>query len=405
MTAQLQEERSGIAEPNSRPPSMRAERIRVLHVIPQLGLGGTEKGVLKVIAGLGSDKYEHRICAVRGIDAGFASGELSCGNAYSADSGKPGFQFPLWRLKKFMQEFRPHVMHSRNFGALEAIPAARLAHVPVAIHSEHGYELEIMGGLPLRRQMLCRVFYQMADAVFTVTKDLRTYHAAQTRLSPERFQVLYNGVDTVKFSPDRELAVQIRSTLGVPPGRLLIGSVGRLVPIKDHKTLLRAAEVLVQQGKDVHVLIAGAGPELANLKSFADASSSLAGRVLFTGAANNVPELLHAMDAFVLPSICEGMSNTILEAMSCGVPVIVTRTGGNPELIEEGCSGYLFAPGDAPALSRLLSQIAEHPAEARELGAAARLRAVEEFSISGMIGKYHRMYQDLLLRKLVKGKN
>src|SRR6202041_2206907 len=111
--------------------------------------------------------FVHQICAVRGVDAEFARREAIEPKPYSADSLRDGFQFPLFRLKKIMEEFRPHIVHSRNFGALEAVPAARLARVPVVIHSEHGYELEILGGLPLRRRILCRCFYGMADAVFT----------------------------------------------------------------------------------------------------------------------------------------------------------------------------------------------------------------------------------------------
>jgi len=88
-----------------------------------------------------------------------------------------------------MREYRPHIVHTRNFGALEAIPAARIVGVPVAIHSEHGYELEVLGGLPLRRRVLCRAFYAMADAVFAVTKDLRKYHSKQSWLPEQKFRV------------------------------------------------------------------------------------------------------------------------------------------------------------------------------------------------------------------------
>jgi sugar transferase (PEP-CTERM/EpsH1 system associated) len=404
MGMQIQEEAAELVNPASRDfAKKRMERLRVLHVIPQLGLGGTEKGVLKVIRGLGEDGFTHQICAVRGVDTEFAKREGIASKAYSADSLRDGFQFPLFRLKKIMEEFRPHIVHSRNFGALEAVPAARLARVPVAIHSEHGYELEILRGLPMRRRVLCRCFYSMADVVFTVTDDLRKYHAAQSWLPADRFRVLYNGVDTEKFSPNPLSAAQVRTELGVPDRRFLIGSVGRLVPIKDHKTLLRAAEFLVDGGLDIHVLLVGAGPEMPNLRNYVADSNSLAGRVTFAGASDRVPELLNAMDAFVLPSICEGMSNTILEAMACGVPVIVTRTGGNPELIEEGSSGFLFPPGKVEMLSALLSRLVESSATRREFGACGRRRAVEQFSLAGMMQRYQEIYTELALRLGVRG--
>lgn len=383
----------------------RMERLRVLHVIPRLGLGGTEKGVLKVIRGLGEDGFAHRICAVRGIDTEFAKREGIESKAHSADSLRAGYQFPLFRLKKIMEDFRPHIVHSRNFGALEAVPAARLARVPVAIHSEHGYELEILRGLPMRRRVLCRSIYEMADAVFTVTDDLRKFHAAQSWLPADRFRVLYNGVDTEKYSPNPLSAAQVRDELGVPDRRFLIGSVGRLVAIKDHGTLLRAAETLVLQGLDVHVLIVGAGPEMPNLQKYVAGSTNLTGRVTFPGDSERVSELLNAMDAFVLPSICEGMSNTILEAMACGVPAIVTRTGGNPELIEEGRSGYLFPPGNVEMLSTLLSRLAESSGTRHEFGASGRRRAVEQFSLAGMMQRYQEIYRELASRNGVKEGN
>jgi sugar transferase (PEP-CTERM/EpsH1 system associated) len=406
MSIQIQEEAGEVVKTTSRDcVEKRLGRLRVLHVIPRLGLGGTEKGVLKVIRGLGEDDFAHQICAVRGIDEEFAKQESIQPPPYSADSSRNGFQFPLFRIKRIMQEFRPHIVHSRNFGALEAIPAARLAGVPVAIHSEHGYELEILRGLPARRRILCRCFYGMADAVFTVTDDLRKYHAAQSWLPASRFQVLYNGVDTERFVPNPLSAPRTRSEFGIPGGRFLIGSVGRLVPIKDQKTLLRAAEILRSNGVDVHVLLAGAGPEMHNLQKYVAESSSLAGRVTFPGASNRVPELLNAMDTFVLPSICEGMSNTILEAMACGVPAIVTRTGGNPELIAEGRSGYLFPAGNVEMLSTLLSQFAESSASRHEFGVSARRRAVENFSLAGMVQRYQEMYTQLASRKVVREGN
>jgi hypothetical protein len=117
---------------------VRRERLRILHVVSCLGMGGTENGVLKIIRGLGDDDFEHRICAVREIDDSFVRRMNFAGEVCSAASSKPGFQFPLFRLISRMKAFRPHVVHARNFGSLEAVAAARLARVPGVVHSEHG---------------------------------------------------------------------------------------------------------------------------------------------------------------------------------------------------------------------------------------------------------------------------
>jgi sugar transferase (PEP-CTERM/EpsH1 system associated) len=294
-----------------------------------------------------------------------------------------------------MKAFRPHVVHARNFGSLEAVAAARLARVPGVVHSEHGYELETLSGLPFRRRILCRTLFPLADAVFTVTADLRNYHSKQSWLAARNFRVIYNGVDTEKFSPRSGAGLRMRKQLGIPEASVVIGSVGRLVPIKDYSTLLDAAEILLRQRRDVHVLLVGDGPERTGLQDRVARSAILTGRVTFAGASDNVPDLLNALDVFVLPSISEGMSNTILEAMASGLAMVVTRAGGNSELVEDGRSGLLFAPRDLQALAQLLLGLFEDSGKRLSLGAAARARAVEHFGLASMIRQYRDLYLEL----------
>jgi sugar transferase (PEP-CTERM/EpsH1 system associated) len=374
---------------------VRRERLRILHVVSCLGMGGTENGVLKIIRGLGDDDFEHRICAVREIDDSFVRRMNFAGEVCSAASSKPGFQFPLFRLISRMKAFRPHVVHARNFGSLEAVAAARLARVPGVVHSEHGYELETLSGLPFRRRILCRTLFPLADAVFTVTADLRNYHSKQSWLAARNFRVIYNGVDTEKFSPRSGAGLRMRKQLGIPEASVVIGSVGRLVPIKDYSTLLDAAEILLRQRRDVHVLLVGDGPERTGLQDRVARSAILTGRVKFAGASDNVPDLLNALDVFVLPSISEGMSNTILEAMASGLAMVVTRAGGNSELVEDGRSGLLFAPRDLQTLAQLLLGLFEDSGKRLSLGAAARARAVEHFGLASMIRQYRDLYLEL----------
>lgn len=376
-------------------------KIRILHVVSRLGLGGTEHGVLKLLRGLASEEFEHSICAVRGIDSGFGERVQPQVKLYSVGDPKPGFQFPLLRLARLMRELRPQIVHSRNFGALDAIPAARLAGVPVAIHSEHGYELEILSGLPLRRRLVCRAVFPAADALLTVTRELRKFHSRQSWMREDRFQVIYNGVDTQRFFPRPDEAPRHRTDQGIPPGRIVVGSVGRLVAIKDHRTLLNAVEQLVGNGKNIHVLIVGTGPEFEGLQAYSRQSPLLRDRVSFAGASDNVPELLSAMDIFVLPSICEGMSNTILEAMASGVPVIAGRTGGNPELIPEDRFGRLFTPRDNAELADQIARLADSAQLRVALGSAGRNRILQDFSLARMIADYRKLYLELASRRRV----
>lgn len=380
-------------------PVRSLESLRVLHVVNRLDMGGTEYGILKVIAGLGHRDFEHRICAIRGFKSDLANLPQLSGKVVIAGNKDKGFQFLLFRLARIMRAFRPHIVHSRNWGAIEAIPAARLAGVPVAIHSDHGYELDILAGLPLRQRLLRRAVYSMADAVFSVTGDLRNYHERQAGTSSGRIGVIRNGVDTARFAPRPEARLEIRRTYDIPAESFVIGTVGRVVPIKDHVTLLKAARILAGSGVDVHVLLAGSGPELAALRQFAESDSNLAGRVTFPGACDNIPEVLNALDVFVLPSISEGMSNTILEAMASGLPVVATRVGGNPELVEEDSTGCLFEPGQAEELAHCLGRLERASDLRREMGRAGRRRAEAEFSLERMIADYRSLYREQAARR------
>jgi sugar transferase (PEP-CTERM/EpsH1 system associated) len=374
-------------------------RLRVLHFFSYLGLGGTELTALRMIANLGKDCFENRLCGLRGFQQQVVALRYPDADLVSLPVGKEGFRIQILSIMKLIKAYRPHIVHSRNWGTIESILAARLAHVPIVVHSEHGYEMDTVSGLPLRRRLFRRAVYGMADAVFTVTGDLQQYHSRQAWISPSRIRVIHNGIDTRLFAPNLQARRQILEKAGVPVDRFVVGSVGRLVPIKDHGTLLKSAELLVHRGADVHVLLAGSGPELTRHKQYLENSSALAGRVTFLGSSDNVSEILNAMDVFVLPSISEGMSNTLIEAMACGLPVLATRVGGNPEVIGDERSMGLFVPGDIDGLAQRLESLAGNVNLRRSLGTAARQRAVSMFSLERMVEDYRGLYRELAVRR------
>ena len=380
------------------PVSGEDHRLRVLHVISYMGRGGAEMGILKLIAGLG-EGFDHRICTTRGFDRDFVQTHFSSQKMYAAGNPDLKLQFPLFRLVRIMREYRPHIVHTRNWGAIEAVAAAKLAGVPVVVHSEHGYEVDMFAGLPLRRRLFRRAAYAMADAIFAVTRELRDFHARQAWIQPASMGVMYNGVDTQRFAPSTESRFAMRKELGLPEDSFVVGAVGRLVPIKDHVTLLKAAALLSQNGIDVRVLLVGSGPERERLQGLS--TDSLEGRVCFLGDSSRVPELLNAMDVFVLPSLNEGMSNTLLEAMACGLPALATNVGGNPEIVENNVNGCLFTPGDTAWLAKKLQLLARDPEVVHQLGTAARNHAIESFSLSRMLDTYRCFYLDLAARRQV----
>ena len=374
-------------------------RLRVLHVFSYLGLGGTELTAIRVAKHLGKDRFENRLCGVRGFDPQVLSARCPDLDIVSLPIRRDKFRVQLFSLMNLIKAYRPHIVHSRNWGAIEAVPAARLAGVPIVVHSEHGYEMETLDGLPERRRLFRRAIYAMADAVFTVTEELREYHARQARISPSRIRVIHNGIDTELFTRRPQDQGSGREKFGIGADSLVVGSVGRLVPIKDHATLLKAAEVLVRRGVNVHVLLAGSGPELIRHQQYLENSTALSGRVSFLGASDNVPAVLNALDVFVLSSVSEGMSNTLLEAMACSLPVVATRVGGNTEVIGDGGSGLLFAPGDVDGLAQHLERLARNEVLGRNLGLSARQRVVSLFSLQRMIADYRHLYLELAAKR------
>ena len=381
-------------------------RLRVLHVINSLGLGGTERGVLKIMEGLDPAQFDQNVCAIHGAGAELAGQPAFRGRVLTVNEGEEsGFEFLVPRLAKIIRGVRPHIVHSRNWGGIEAVLAAKLAGTPVVIHSEHGYELDMLKGLPLRRRLMRCGMYAMCDAIFTVSRELQAYHGRQAWRSAKHIRVLSNGVDTNVFAPNALVRERMRERLGLAPHGVVLGAVGRLVPIKGHGTLLRAAEQLIGSGLDVQVLVVGGGPELERLRGYVSQSKGLQGRVTFNGPSLAVQELYQAMDVFVLPSIREGMSNTLLEAMASGLPCVASNVGSNGELVGDGQWGYLFRAEDVEGLGRSLEQLVKQTGLRERFGAAARRQAVEVYGLDRMVKRYADLYSELAGNKGLIARN
>jgi glycosyltransferase involved in cell wall biosynthesis len=202
-------------------------------------------------------------------------------------------------------------------------------------------------------------------------------------------------VDGHRFCPDAEVRTRIRQELGIATDEFCIGSVGALSPVKDHMTVLRAFD-RVSQTCRARLLVLGEGPERNKLETFVHAHTEWGSQVIFLGTSNRVTEMLNAMDVYVLPSISEGISNSLLEAMSTGLPVVATATGGNPEVVVDRESGLLFAVGDAERLAERLLELSARQDLRVQLGQQALRRVQEKFSIESMVRNYAQMYENLV---------
>jgi sugar transferase (PEP-CTERM/EpsH1 system associated) len=366
-------------------------RIRIVHVIDSLGTGGAEEGVRKLLLGLDAAIFEQIVCTVV---PPIASGAKAGSRVVSVGRSEAGLQLLAGRFRRLFKVERPHIVHSRNWGAIEAVVGARLAAVPAVVHSEHGLESSTYRRQPWRRNLIRRGCYAFADKVFAVSQELRTYYARNLRMKESRLGVIPNGVDTERFRRNNDTRVAIRQKLGITPDTLVIGTVGRLDPIKDHRCLFAAAEILVAAEVPVQLVVVGDGPERKGLE--ADIRrGALSRRTHFIGNTPDVVSQLNGFDIFVLPSLAEGMSNALLEAMSVGLACVATRVGGNTELIEDGVSGLLFEAGNAKALAGHLHALASNAERCREFGEHARKRVEGSFSLNKMLTNYSQMYEGL----------
>jgi sugar transferase (PEP-CTERM/EpsH1 system associated) len=232
-----------------------------------------------------------------------------------------------------------------------------------------------------------------------VSRDLENYLAAKVGISRQRIVQIYNGVDTQRFTPRKEQHAPIQGCPFVGPEFWLVGTVGRMAIVKDQLTLarafIRALELDPAQRTRMRLILIGDGP----LRSHAQALLERAGvgeLAWLPGNRSEVSVILRRLDCFVLPSLGEGISNTILEAMASGLPVVATDVGGNGELIEQGGTGELIPSADPEALAHTMLAYACNPERARATGKAGRARVEQLFTLDAMIASYKKVYDQHL---------
>lgn len=370
--------------------------IRILHVVEAFGVGGgVENGIANLIDRMNPHRYEHVLCGVFRVGPQTERYPVERVPIRCLDQNSAHFRSQILPLKRLIREVKPNIVHSRNWGALEAVFAARLAGRCKAIHSEHGLEVNVAAE-PRRRRWFRRSAYTAAHRVFCVSSGLRDDLVATTGFPRRKLRVIHNGVDTNRFQPSVQARCEFRVELGIEKSTFCIGCIGRLNKIKDYPTLFRALELFTARcGGSWQLVLAGEGPERGALEQMAAASTALRNRVRFLGPCRHVPELLNAFDVYVLPSIFEGISNSLLEAMASGTAAVATATGGNPEVIEDRQSGLLFPATDFHVLAERIEMLFQDTGLRQNLARQARCRIQSEFSLGAMVGTYERMYQEL----------
>jgi sugar transferase (PEP-CTERM/EpsH1 system associated) len=371
----------------------------VAHVVFRFDTGGLENGLVNLINHMPADRYRHAVIALTQV-TDFRERVKRPDVEFIALDKPPGHAVKLYpRLVSLFRGLRPDVVHTRNLAALECALPAWWAGVPVRVHGEHGRDIEDIDGTNRKYQWLRRAYRPWVTHYVALSRDLAGYLGDKVGVPPERVSQVYNGVDTERFRP-ADVPHAVPDGCPFDPARhWLVGTVGRMQTVKDQPMLARAFVRLLAQHpalrERVRLVMVGSGPLLAEVRRIVE-QAGLANHCWLPGERADVAEVMRVLSCFALPSQAEGISNTILEAMASGLPVVATDVGGNAELVEAGHTGLVVAPMNDEAMAGAIARLALDPAAAAAMGRAGRVRAVGQFSLQAMVARYQGIYDQQL---------
>ncbi|HEV8385528.1 MAG TPA: glycosyltransferase [Candidatus Acidoferrales bacterium] len=378
----------------SKSPATRRRKPRIMLFTDSFSHGGTERQFVQVLRLIDREKYEVLAGCLKRRGQFLSEAEAL---------GIPIYEFPItslrkwstisWldKLTKLLEDEKVDLVHAFDFYTdIFAVTAAFLADVPVVIASRR----ELAGDRSRFEQWGIRFACQLASAV------VANSHAAGSRLTglftenSRKVRVVPNVIDLGAFRMEHA-PENVRRQLGFAPGTPLVGALAMLRVEKDLPTFLRAAALLRSSAPEVRFVIIGEGAERQRIESLAR-ELQISASLLLLGDRHDVPDLLAALDVFVLSSVTESFPNAILEAMVMGRPVVATRVGGVPELVEDEKTGFLVPPGDASAMAKRIQQLLHDSALRRSMGDAGRLRAQRDFSPQRVQESLESLYDELL---------
>ena len=369
-------------------------RLRVVHVVLSLDVGGLERNVInQVREGQALGQEVSVVCVTQ--PGTLASQVESLGGRLFCLDKRPGITLDtISRIRNLFRAMKPDIVHTHQIGTLfYAGPAvASLGRVRTrVVHTEHGREPYNRSA---RRRWLGRLAGLFVERFFCLTHDMAAEIIHHRIVPRSKVRVIDNGIDIDRFR-ERGDPAALRRSLGIPADSPVIGSVGRLVDVKRHDVLIRAFADLRRAVPDAYLVVVGGGPlenELLALAHRLDVDTC----VHLVGHQPEAWKFLYIMNCFALTSRSEGMPQAVLEAAIAGLPIVATRVGGLPELIDDGHTGILIEPNDPEVLTRALLTVLRDPEAAREMGLAALQRVESRFHVRRMAQVYHRHFLEII---------
>jgi glycosyltransferase involved in cell wall biosynthesis len=387
-------------------PVTSARPIRVARVIARLNVGGPAQHVTFLSAGM--DRTRFHTMLMTGIvgenEGDFLPAARSRGLQpilipQLGPALRPAHDLvSLMKLVRLFREFRPDIVHTHTAkaGALGRL-AARLAGVPLSVHTFHGHVLEGYFS-PLKTRLFLvteRALARITDRIIAVSARVRQALLSMAIGRPEQVEVIPLGLDLSRFTLSPKGSSHLRQRLCIPPGAPILGTVGRLVPIKDHPTLIHALALLAGGDRAPHLLVVGDGERREALQQLVQ-HLNLGSRVHFLGWRDDLEAILPELNVVICCSRNEGTPVALIEAMAAGVPVLSSDVGGVADLVTHGETGWLVPPGDPTALADGIRTLLADPALAGRLAEAARPVALTRHDVKRMIHRMETLYGDLM---------
>lgn len=367
-------------------------KLRVVTLIDTISsAGGAERIAAEVTMGLDSARFERTMCASRVAKGTLTRRVRAAGVRVVSLDRRSRAQVWDWRpLLSLLRRERVDVLHAHSFGSnFWGSLAGRLAGVPVVIAHEHSWSFE---GAPVRRFLDREVIARLANVLLAVSREDRRRMIEIVGIDPRVVRFLPNGIAWTPATGDHD----VRAELGIPPEAPVVVAVAVLRPPKALEVLIEASRLLAPDFPGLRVLIAGRGSERQRLEELVR-ERGLDRTVEFIGLRHDVPDLLAGADIGVSSSDSEGSPLSIMEYLAAGKPVVATRVGGVPDIVEDGVHGLLVERRDPAALARALANLLRNPERRAEMGARGRERQQREFTIEAMIRHVEELYEELFL--------
>ncbi len=373
----------------------------IVHLVHRFATGGMENGMVNLFNHLPPERFRHAVVALTDY-TDFRQRISAQPVDFYALHKKPG-QDPAVFVQLFdlLRRLRPAIFHSRNLAALEGQFVAVAAGIKGRVHGEHGRDTFDLHGRSWKYNLLRKAARPFVQEYIAVSKDLAGWLVDTIGVDASRVKQIYNGVDRAKFQPRRDASPGILPSGFADEDSVVFGSIGRMAAVKDYPSLVRAFIHLVGESDEARqrarLVVVGEGEARAQCQQLLD-EADLAELAWLPGERHDIADCLQALDVFVLPSFNEGISNTLLEAQACGLPVVATRVGGNVELVTQGLTGALLDPGDPLALAQVLRSYLNDPVRRQREGAAARAGIESAHSLDAMAASYQAVYDRVLGR-------